>query len=159
MIWPELQLLTWPVQQNSKKGNIKEYWTMGKKTDNQNNPTKPDNDGCPVCKDLLIHMQRFFEMLESTRRVSKSDWLTVEEIAKELRISKNVVYRLIRNGELGAINIVDTNGHIAQRGHYRVNRTDLQKYILSKKVKASSGRLPHSSRCRRFPKVRNHLGL
>lgn len=132
---------------------------IGKKADNQNNPAKPDNNGCPVCKDLLIHMQRFFEMLESARGISKSDWLTVEQIAKELRISKNVVYRLIRNGELGAINIVDTNGHIAQRGHYRVNRTDLQKYISSKRVKVSPSHYTRSSRSRRFPKVRNHLGL
>ena len=132
---------------------------MGKKADNRNSPEKLDHNGCPVCKDLLTHMQHFFEMLESACEASKSDWLTVEEIAKELRISKNVVYRIIRNGELGAINIVDTNGHIAQRGHYRINRADLQKYISAKRVKISAGRSTHTSRSRRFPKVRNHLGL
>ena len=39
-------------------------------------------------------------MLETARRSFASDWLTVDEIAAELRISKSVVYRLIRNGEL-----------------------------------------------------------
>ncbi|MHC4071323.1 MAG: helix-turn-helix domain-containing protein [Planctomycetota bacterium] len=98
-------------------------------------------------------------MLENARRASTSDWLTVEEIAKELRISKNVIYRLIRNGELEALNIVDTNGHIAQRGHYRINRADLNRYIADKKVKALPSQSTHTSRSRQFPKVKNHLGL
>ncbi|MBC8217673.1 MAG: helix-turn-helix domain-containing protein [Planctomycetes bacterium] len=132
---------------------------MGKMADNRNSPEAPGHNGCPVCKDLLAHMRRFFDMLEDARRASTSDWLTVEEIAEELRISKNVVYRLIRNGELEAINIVDTNGHIAQRGHYRINRADLQKYVAAKKVKTSPSRSTDTSRSRRFPKVRNHLGL
>lgn len=139
--------------------NIQDYTVIGKMADNRNNPEILDHKGCPICKDLLAHMQRFFEMLENARRASNSDWLTVEEIAEELRISKNVVYRLIRNGELEAINIVDTNGHIAQRGHYRINRTDLQKYVAAKKVKTSLRRSTNTSRSRRFPKVRNHLGL
>lgn len=132
---------------------------MGEKADNRNSPEKLDHNGCPVCKDLLIHMQHFFEMLESTYESSKSDWLTVEEIAKELKISKNVVYRLIRNGELEAVNIVGTNGHIAQRGHYRVKRSNLKKYLEAKRVKPLPDETLHISRPRQFPKVKNHLGL
>ena len=98
-------------------------------------------------------------MLQSACRTSESDWLTVEEIAKELRISKNVVYRLIRNGEIEAIDIVENNGRIAQRGHYRINRTDLKKYIAAKKVKAFPAQSNHISRSMRPPKVTNHLGL
>jgi hypothetical protein len=48
---------------------------------------KLDHKSCPVCKDLLTHMQRFFMMIENVRESSTSDWLTVEEIAKELKIS------------------------------------------------------------------------
>lgn len=104
-------------------------------------------------------MQRFFEMLEDARRGFMSDWLTVEQVAEELKISKNVVYRLIRNGELEAINIVDTKGHVAQRGHYRINRADYQKYVAAKRVNSSPSPFAPGSRSRRFPKVRNHLGL
>ena len=118
-----------------------------------------DHQPCPICTDLLTHMQRFLQMLDDARRSSTSDWLTVEEVAKELRISKNVVYRLIRNGELEAINIVETNNHIAQRGHYRINRADLKKYITAKKVKAFPSQSTPISRSRRLPKVTNHLGL
>jgi hypothetical protein len=139
--------------------NIEDYTVIGKMADNRNDPEILDHNGCSICKDLLAHMHRFFEMLESDHRASKLDWLTVEDVAEELRISKSVVYRLIRNGELEAINIVDTNDHIAQRGHYRVNRADLQRYISSKKVQISSDQSRHISRSRRLPKVRNHLGL
>jgi excisionase family DNA binding protein len=139
--------------------NIRDYRVMKNMRDNLNSSESLDQNGCSVCKELLAHMQRFFEVLESARRASTSDWLTVEEIAEELRISKNVVYRLIRNGELEAINIVDTNGRVAQRGHYRINRADLQKYISTKRAKTFPIRSARGSRSRQFPKVRNHLGL
>lgn len=104
-------------------------------------------------------MQRFFGMLENFRRVSTPTWLTVEDIARELRISKNVVYRLIRNGELEAVNIVETNGRTAQRGHYRVKRSSLKNYLEAKKVKPLYDEPKHIAQPRRFPKVKNHLGL
>ena len=125
----------------------------------QNKMEKLDHESCHVCKDLLAHLQLFFMMIENAHKSSTSDWLTVEEIAKELKISKNVVYRLIRNGELEAINIVETNGHIPQRGHYRIKRSYLKNYLESKKIKDSSDEAPHISRHKRFPKVKNHLGL
>ena len=96
---------------------------------------KTDSKNCPVCQDLLIHIERFFDMLETTRRQHTSDWLTVDDIAKEMRISKSIVYRLVRNGELEAVNIVETNDKIAQRGHYRIKRSSLNKYIESKRVR------------------------
>jgi len=127
---------------------------MVENLDNQN-----DSDACMLCKDLLAQMQRFFDILQSARKTHNSDWLTVEDIAKELKISKNVVYRLIRNGELEAVNIVGTNGHIAQRGHYRIKRLCLNKYLESKKVNHIPDEQIRNSRPKRFPKVKNHLGL
>ena len=119
----------------------------------------PDTEACLLCKDLLAQIQRFFDILKSTRRSYDSDWLSVEDISEELKISKNVVYRSIRSGELEAVDIAETNGRIAQSGHYRIRRSSLKKYLEAKKVKA----LPHepirASASRRFPKVKNHLGL
>ncbi len=88
-------------------------------SDNLNGAEMADSKNCSVCMDLLIKVGRFFEMLETARRSFASDWLTVDDIAAELRISKSIVYRLIRNGELEAVNLVDTNGKIARKGHYR----------------------------------------
>lgn len=126
---------------------------------NRNSAEELNNANCRVCKDLLSHMQRFFDMLENVRRTSTSDWLTVGEIAQELRISKNVVYRLIRNGELEAVNIVETNGRTAQRGHYRIKRAGLKNYLDAKKVKPLPNEPTNVVQSTRFPNVKNHLGL
>ena len=98
-------------------------------------------------------------MLETTRKSPASDWLTVDDIAKELRISKSIVYRFIRNGEIEAINVVENNGKIAQKGHYRIKRSSLNYYLESKKVKPFPNTSTHRTRSRRVPKVKDYLGL
>ncbi len=118
-----------------------------------------DSKNCSVCKDLLINIGWFFDMLETARRSYTSDWLTVDEIAAELKISKSIVYRLIRNGELEAVDLVDTNGKIARKGHYRIMRSSLNQFLESKKVRPLPNQVTHPSRSRRLPKVKNHLGL
>lgn len=114
---------------------------------------------CSVCKDLLINIGRFLDVLETARRSLASDWLTVDEIAKELKLSKSVIYRLIRKGELETVDLVDTNGKIAQKGHYRVTRSSLNQFLESKKIKPPPKQVTHSSHSGRLPKVKNHLGL
>ena len=128
-------------------------------SNNLNNSKTSGNKTCPICKDLLAQMQRFFDMLQNARRSYESDWLTVEDIAKELKISKNVVYRLIRNGELEAVNVVGTDGHIPQRGHYRIKRSSLNKYLEAKKVRPMPDEQIRVSRPRQLQKVKNHLGI
>ena len=88
---------------------------MSRKTsDNLINPERTNSENCKVCRDLLVHMERFIDMLQSIRESGVSDWLTVDGIARELKISKSIVYHLICNGELEAMNIVETNGKITQ---------------------------------------------
>ena len=130
-----------------------------KQPENLNKHRGIGSENCPVCNDLMINMQHFFDMIDTSRRLPESDWLTVDEIARELRISKTIVYRLIRSGELEAVNIVENQGKIAQRGHYRIKRKSLDKYLAGKKVRPlpePSKRKPHT---RHFPKIKNHLGL
>ena len=97
-------------------------------------------------------------MLETGRRSQGSDWLTAGEVAKELKISKSIVYRLIHHGELEAIDIVETNGEIAKKGHYRIQRSSLNQYLESKKVKPFPI-ITHTLGSKRLPEVKNHLGL
>jgi excisionase family DNA binding protein len=118
-----------------------------------------NSKNCSVCKDLLINIEWFFDMLETARRSFTSDWLTVDEIAAELKISKSIVYRLIRNGELEAVDLVDTNGKIARKGHYRITRSSLNQFLESRKVRPLPNQVTHPSRSRRLPRVKNHLGL
>ena len=98
-------------------------------------------------------------MLETARKSHSSDWLTVDDIAKELRISKSIVYRLIRQGELQAVNIAVNENGTAIKGHYRVKKSALDQYLESKKVKALPERTKPVHHSRRLPKVKNHLGL
>jgi transposase len=98
-------------------------------------------------------------MLETARITPASNWLTVDDIAKELKVSKSIVYRLIRHGELEAVDIVETNGEIPQKGHYRVKRSKLNQYLEHKKVKPFPNTSTHRTPSRRLPKVKNHLGL
>ena len=118
-----------------------------------------EGNKCSVCHDLLVHLNRFFEMLDSAKRVSKDEWLTVEEVANELKLSKSIVYRLIRNGEIEAVNLVDADGRTAQKGHYRIKRLCLDSYLEVKKVKPRHIKSQPPRRPRHLPKVKNHLGL
>jgi excisionase family DNA binding protein len=130
-----------------------------KSSDNPDAVEMADSTNCSVCKDLLANIGRFLDMLETARRSFTSDWLTVDEIAAELKISKSLVYRLIRNGELEAVDLVDNRGKIARKGHYRITRSSLNQFLESKKVRPLPNQVTHPSRSRRLPKVKNHLGL
>ena len=90
----------------------------------ENNLSQADTGGCSVCRDLLVSLGRFFEMLGAVRDSQRSDWLTVEDIAQELKLSKSIVYRLIRNGELEAVDLVaGDEGKTPQKGHFRIRRS------------------------------------
>ena len=97
-------------------------------------------------------------MLESARKSPDCEWMTVEEVAQELKISRSIVYRIIRSGDLAAVDIVDANGHIAKKGHYRIRRSSLKEYLESKRVKAPARQSMQARACR-YPRVKNHLGL
>ena len=126
--------------------------------ENADNDPTADNGTCSVCKDLLADLQRFFDMLQNARKSPNSEWMTVEEVARELKISKSIVYRIIRGGDLAAVDIVDANGHVARKGHYRIRRSSLKEYLELKRVKPVQSRSLESYP-RHRPRVKNHLGL
>lgn len=130
-----------------------------KNQSNLNSIIETDGKSCAVCRDLLTNMLHFFEILDTGAKSPTSDWLTVDEIAKELKVSKGIVYRLIRHGELAAVDIIETNGEIAKKGHYRIKRSSLDQYLESKKVRLFPGEAIPKLPSRRFPRVKNHLGL
>ena len=132
---------------------------MQTKPDNLSDAKMTDSGSCSVCKDLLACMGRFFDMIETAREPHSSDWLTVDEVAKKLKISKSIVYRLVRQGEIEAVNLVVSDSGIASKGHYRISKSALDNYLESKKVKTQPKQTKHASRSRRFSRVKNHLGL
>ena len=118
-----------------------------------------DSENCSLCQELYANLAQFFEILNSARKSHSAEWLTVDDIAKELKISKSIVYRLIRNCELKAVNVVGTNGKISKKGHYRIKRSSLQKYLDAKIVKPFPGKSTRLCHQRNWPKVKNYLGL
>jgi len=98
-------------------------------------------------------------MIDASRESHLPGWLTVDDIARELRISKSIVYRLIRQGELEAVNIAINDSGTASKGHYRIKKSALSQYLESKKVKTLPKQTKRTSCSRRLPKVKNHLGL
>jgi len=128
-------------------------------SDNESDRNSEHTDGCSVCRELLANLGRFIEMIEGVRASHQGEWLTVDEVAGELKLSKSIVYRLIRTGDLEAVNLVAAEeGKVPQKGHFRIRRSALAQYLEAKRVKPLPS-LPARAPVRRFPKVKNHLGL
>ena len=132
---------------------------LQEKLDNLNNPKKAGTERCSICKDLLTNLEQFFNMLDTARKRPTSDWLTVDDIAKELKISKSIVYRIIRKGELEAVDLVETGDKRSIKGHYRVKRSCLNQYLERKKVRPFPNASTRRTHAERVPEVKNHLRL
>ncbi len=144
---------------------------MPQPSNHENDSGQADSVGCSICTDLLASLNRFFVLIGTAQSCGASEWLTVDEVAGELKVSKAVVYRLIRNCELKAVNLArksaDNGGDEdkrddkgASKGCYRVQRRWLKAYLDSKIVKPLPGPLPEVSyQPRRRAKVQDHLGL
>ncbi len=144
---------------------------MSQPSNHQNDSGQADSVGCSICTDLLVSLNRFFALIERGRGPGASEWLTVDEVAGELKVSKAVVYRLIRNCELKAVNlakkIADTEGDGgheddkgASKGCYRIQRRWLKAYLDRKIVRPLPEPLPEVSyQPKHRAKVRDRLGL
>ncbi len=59
-----------------------------------------------------------------------SRFITLEDVADELAITKSQVYAMVRDGELPAIKI-------GKKGHWRVERARLEEYIAAKYIETA----------------------
>jgi excisionase family DNA binding protein len=57
-------------------------------------------------------------------------FMTVEEVAEELAITRTQAYTMVRDGELPAIKV-------GRKGHWRVERSKLEEYIQAKYVETA----------------------
>lgn len=60
----------------------------------------------------------------------EEELLTVEEVARQLKVSTKRVYKLIQAGDLEATNIGGEGRNI-----YRISRIDFNRYLQSRKVR------------------------
>ena len=52
-------------------------------------------------------------------------FLTLEEVAEELALTRSQVYAMVRDGELPAVKF-------GKKGHWRIERSRLEQYIVAK---------------------------
>ena len=59
-------------------------------------------------------------------QIPKEEWLAPSQVAEELSMHINTIYRLIQSGELGAYNLI-----LGSRGrkYYRIKRSDLEDWL------------------------------
>ncbi len=62
--------------------------------------------------------------------MNNEELLTVEEVARRLKVNQKRVYKLIQSGELEATNIGSEGRNI-----YRISLADFNHYLQSRKVK------------------------
>ncbi len=62
-----------------------------------------------------------------TSQHARANYLTVSEVASALRVSNMTVYRLINNGQLGAVRVGKS---------YRLREEDLDKYLADRYTEA-----------------------
>jgi len=121
--------------------------------------TNINNEACQICEDLLARLHQFFDILNEVKKYENC-WLTVDEVANELKISKSIVYTLVRNKEIEAVNVAPReNDKIMRKGHYRIQRKSLDNYLNSRRVCPQPDKIISHRRPPNLLKVKNHLGL
>ena len=63
---------------------------------------------------------------------SEKQWLSPREVAEELGLHINTVYKIIQSGGLPVYNITVRSG---DKTYYRIKRSDLEEWLRGKKVK------------------------
>ena len=66
---------------------------------------------------------------------SEKQWLSPREVAEELGLHINTVYKIIQSGRLAVYNITVGSG---DKTYYRIRRSDLEEWLRGKKVEGIS---------------------
>lgn len=83
-------------------------------------------------QDVAETLHRIEEHLAAIRNGSGAaprDWLTIQDVADELQVSRDTIKRLIAAGRLKAAEIRTPNGH-GHRHRYRIHREWVEDFLL-----------------------------
>ncbi|NLX21026.1 MAG: helix-turn-helix domain-containing protein [Phycisphaerae bacterium] len=103
--------------------------------------------------------QRFRQIIVKESTPADHEWLTVEDVAQELKVSQSIVYRWIETGNLRAVDLRESNGRRGQRGFYRIRRSMLDEFLASRETQSSPGTEQKVRPVKRLPKMKNYLKL
>jgi len=93
---------------------------------------KPDEDRPPSpesAEELLRRIESHLAAIRQAQETAASDWLTITEAARVLRVSRDTIERLIGSGQLRAVAIHTRTGS-ARRRRYRIKRAWIEEYLL-----------------------------
>ena len=96
---------------------------MGDNGDNLKNATE--------LRDVLEQIEEHLAALRTGRTSPQQEWLTVTEVADELKGSRDTIERLIGSGQMKAASIETPKGR-GKRSRYRVRRDWMEDFMLSK---------------------------
>ena len=82
----------------------------------------------------------------SDRTLGNSEWLTVQEVVAELKVSRDTVERWIHSGQLRAANVGAVPHHGVGRASWRVSAKALDEFLAAR---ASQAPLPASPKLHR----------
>lgn len=85
--------------------------------------------------DVLRRIEAYLAALNDVQPPTPREWLTVSEVAKELRVSRDTIERLIGSGQLRATCVRTSNGR-GRRNRYRIHRDWLNEYLLNQSTRA-----------------------
>ena len=84
------------------------------------------DDTAPILRRIEEHLAAIRQQQESRSRT----WLTVQDVADELQVSRDTINRIIGNGTLKAAPITTANGGGTRR-MYRIKAEWLEEFLLS----------------------------
>ena len=114
-------------------------------------------DAAPSITDVLVQIEEHLAALREDRVAPSPDWLTVEEAARHIRLSRDTIERLIGSGQLKAAAIETPKGR-GRRSRYRIQREWLDEFMQSRtRPNAASERSP-ARRRRRFKAPHDFIG-
>ncbi|NLX15226.1 MAG: helix-turn-helix domain-containing protein [Phycisphaerales bacterium] len=116
---------------------------MGDNGDNLNKPTE--------LRDVLEQIEEHLAALRAGRTSPQQEWLTVTEVADELKVSRDTIERLIGSGQMKAASIETPKGR-GKRSRYRVRRDWMEDFMLSK---ANSAPTTPRQNHRRRPRLKS----
>lgn len=113
----------------------------------------------PLDQDMAETLHRIEAHLAGIRDGAPTllrQWLTVQEVANELRVSRDTVERLIGSGRLKAAEL-RTPSSRGQRHRYRIRREWVEEFLL-RNVKQGEAAEHRSTRRRRDTPERDFIG-
>ena len=106
---------------------------------------------------VLTQIEEHLAALRAEHARSPEDWLTVEEVAKALKLSRDTVERLIGSGQLRAAAIETPRGR-GKRNRHRVRR-DWMEEFMQKRITPRTSPVQTTTRYRkRFKPGHDFIG-